>query len=317
MANGSKVDQQDNLALDNINRQLVENQSFLHNENVKSQDDVSRLSKQLETLRKSTINPEIFEALRKERESLLALNYTLKNKIQKMKSSPTPLSSFDIERENKEKVELSKAIQDLDHVLEKIKQSEKLDIKDPNENITKTVEVLLKKLDEQEKKYEEANEIIRKLREDDEKYVLRERINDMKQLITDLEVENTKLKFESEQLSEDVENYKKQLNDTVEEAKESAKKCYHLEDEKDKLKEIVSQLENDKIKLKKEMIEEMNEANRAKRVSVDTEIALQHISEAYESKRQEVMALQKQLDEAENIIRNFKQHLERENLKIM
>lgn len=56
----------------------------------------------------------------------------------------------------------------------------------------------------------------------------------------------------------------------------------------------------------------MNEANRAKRVLVDTEIALQHISEAYENKRMEVMALSQQLEEAEKIIKGFRKqfHLE-------
>lgn len=59
------------------------------------------------------------------------------------------------------------------------------------------------------------------------------------------------------------------------------------------------------------MIEELTEANRAKRVSADTEIALQHISEAFENKRREVARLQKQLEEANSIINAFKEQFDK------
>jgi len=84
-----------------------------------------------------------------------------------------------------------------------------------------------------------------------------------------------------------------------------------LEDERDDLKRVISDLENEKLKLKKDMIEELTEANRAKRVSADTEIALQHISEAFENKRREVARLQKQLEEANSIIDAFKEEFDK------
>nr|CAI5850774.1 unnamed protein product [Callosobruchus analis] len=53
-----------------VNKQLLQNQSFLYNENQKLQDDVKRLSYQLENLRKTSVKPEIFDALRKEKNHL-------------------------------------------------------------------------------------------------------------------------------------------------------------------------------------------------------------------------------------------------------
>ncbi|CAH1175843.1 unnamed protein product [Phaedon cochleariae] len=289
-----------------VNRQLLENQTFLHHENENLQHDVTRLSRQLENLRKASVSPDLFETLKKEKDHLLALNDTLRKKIKHMKNPSTHLDKKDSQKETQEKLELIRTVQELDRLLEKIKKSEKFEVKPCENETAKVVEALTKKIDEEQRKNEEATEALRKLREDDEKYILREKLTDMKQLITDLEVENTKLRFESEQLAEDVENYKKQLSEATDEAKSATKKYYELEDEKDRLKSIISDLENEKIKLKKEMIEEMNEANRAKRVSVDTEIALHHISEAYENKRKENQALHAQLDDAEKIIRGFK-----------
>nr|CAH7735665.1 unnamed protein product [Callosobruchus chinensis] len=183
---------------------------------------------------------------------------------------------------------------------------EKFELKPPQQDLHKMVEKLTSRLEEEQQKAQEAEETIRKLREDDEKYIMREKLTDMKQLVTDLEIENSKLKFEIEQLTDDVDTYKRQLDDGTEEAKQSAARCCRLEGEKDKLKDMISQLENEKIELKKEMIQEMTEANRAKRVSVDTEIALQHIAEAYETKRKEMAALIQQLEDAEKIIKEFK-----------
>ncbi|KAJ8968131.1 hypothetical protein NQ314_002452 [Rhamnusium bicolor] len=224
---------------------------------------------------------------------------------------PAGLNDYEKQEQKQQSVELLKSAQDLEKLLHKVNaHSDRLEIKHPEKNITETFTILTRKLEEEHKRSEEANEALRKLREDDEKYVLREKITDMKQLLTDLEVENTKLKFESEQLAEDVENYKKELNEAVEEAKRATKKNYELEDDKDRLKQTISDLENDNIKLKKEMIEELNEANRAKRVSVDTEIALQHISEAYENKRREAMQLTLQLEDAERIIKSFRDQFE-------
>ncbi|XP_023029503.2 uncharacterized protein [Leptinotarsa decemlineata] len=290
-----------------INRQLLENQSFLYTENQKLQNDVQSLSKQLENLRNSTIQPEVFEALRKEKDHLLALNETLRKKIKTRRGTSILTTPSDLQKEHKEKIEIIKTVQEIDRLLEKIRDSEKFEMRPCENNAALVIESLTKKLEEEQRKCEEANEALRKLRVDDEKYILREKITDMKQLISDLEVENTKLKFENEQLAEDVDEYKKQLNEATEEAKTVTKKFCQLEDEKDKLKVVISELENEKIKLKKEMIEEMNEANRAKRVSVDTEIALHHISEAYENKRKEVQAISAQLEEAEKIIRSFKE----------
>lgn len=296
--------------LETMNRHLLENQSLLYHENQKLHKDIAKLSKDLEHIRNNSEEPEVINSLKKEKEHLIALNETLRKKIRRLRTPSASMDFKDIENEHWEKQELAKSVKDLNALMQRIKESEKLDVKPPEQNIAKVVASLTKKLEEQQRKYEEANETIRRLRDDDEKYVLKERINDMKQLITDLELENAKLKFESEQLSEDVESFKKQLNETAEEVKSVTKKCYQLEDEKEQMKATIRELEDEKIRVKKEMIEEMNDANRAKRVSVELEIALHHVSDAYEHKRQEVTAMQKQLDDAEKIIRNFKDQLE-------
>lgn len=288
-------------------KQLLENQTFLYNENQKLQDDVNRLSAQLEIMKLSTVSPDIFQALKREKDNLLALNLTLKSKLKRLKTSPPSLSAVEIDQEKKSYSDITKSAQDLEKMVWKLSShSDRLSISVPHDNLSETIMALNQKLEEEQKKNEEAKETIRKLREDDEKYVLREKMMDMKQLLTDLEVENTKLKLESEQLAEEMETYKKGLSEAVEEAKATSKRNIELDDEIYKLKQIISDLENDKLKLKKEMIEELNEANRAKRVSADTEIALQHISEAYENKRREVMQLTARLEDAENIINIFK-----------
>ncbi|VEN64639.1 unnamed protein product [Callosobruchus maculatus] len=289
-----------------VNKQLLQNQSFLYNENQKLQDDVKRLSYQLENLRRTSVKPEIFDALRKEKNHLTTLNETLKRKIQQLKSPPGAISTYDAAKEQKEKEELLSTVRDLEELITKVKCMEKFELKPPQQDLHKMVETLTSRLEEEQQKAQEAEETIRRMREDDEKYVMREKLTEMKQLVTDLEIENSKLKFEIEQLNDDVDTYKRQLDDATEEAKQSAARCCQLEDEKDKLKEMVSDLENEKIELKKEMIQEMTEANRAKRVSVDTEIALQHIAEAYETKRKEMAALLQQLEDAEKIIKEFK-----------
>lgn len=286
------------------------NQSPINHENLKLHEDIAKLSEQMEHFRKATMEPNMIDTLKKEKRQLIALNETLKKKIKRLRAPNTTTNLKEIENEQWERQELLNSVRDLNQIMEKIKKSDKLQIEPPEQNIAKTVASLTRKLEELERKNEEANDTIRNLRDDDEKYILKERINDMKQLITDLELENAKLKFESEQLSEDVESLKRQLNESVEAEKTVTKKCYELEDEKDKLKVDINELEDDKIRLKKEMIEEMNEANRAKRVSVELEIALHHVSDAYEHKRQEVLSMQNQLDDAEKIIRNFKIQLE-------
>lgn len=296
--------------VESMNKTLRENQSLLHHENQKLHEDIKKLSKQLEDFGKSSVEPEMLETLRKEKDHLITLNDTLKKKIKRLKIPATSSNLQDINSDQWENDELIKTAKILSQLLEKIKNSEKLDIKAPEQSLTTTVESLMKKLDEQQRKLEDASDTIRKLRDDDEKYILKERINDMKQLITDLELENAKLKFECEQLSEDVNSFKKQLNEAVEEVKLASKKCYQVEDERDQLKGTIRELEDEKIRLKKEVIDEMNEANRAKSVSVELEVALHHVSDAYEHKRQEVTALHKQLDDAEKIIRNFKIQLE-------
>lgn len=288
-------------------RQLLENQTFLFNENQKLQEDVNRLSAQLESLKISSVSPDVFQALKREKDNLLAVNFSLKSKIKRLKAAPPPLNQTEVDKETQSYHDLTKSAHDLDKILAKISShSDRLEITTPHDSLSEMVAVLTKKLEEEQRRNEEANEAIRKLRDDDEKYILREKLTDMKQLLTDLEVENTKLKLEGEQLAEDVESYKKELAQSIEEAKDMTKRNFELEDEIYRLKQTISGLENDNLKLKKEMIEELNEANRAKRVSADTEIALQHISEAYENKRREVMQLTARLEDAENIIDIFK-----------
>lgn len=310
MASNAKKNPREVANLETMNKHLVENQSLLFQENQKLHQDIGKLSNQLQDVRNTFVEPELIQTLKKEKEHLIILNETLKKKIRRLKVSSPSMSIKDIENDNLEKQELLKSVNDLNQIMERIRQSEKLNVIPPEQNIAKAVESLTKKLEEQQRKYEEANETIRRLREDDEKYILKDRINDMKQLVTDLELENAKLKFETEQLGDDVESYKKQLNETVEEVKTVTKTCYQLEEDKEQLKNAIRELEDEKIRLKKEMIEEMNEANRAKRVSVELEIALHHVSDAYEHKRRDILAMQKQLDDAEKIIRNFKEHLE-------
>ncbi|KAJ8961884.1 hypothetical protein NQ318_021502 [Aromia moschata] len=306
MATDLKSNPYDSALLENANKQLLGNQTFLFSENQKLQEDVHRLSVQLEQLRKTTVNPELFETLQREKENLEVLNDTLKEKIKHLKSPPAPLDEVEIQKERKEHYKLFKYVDEIEHLLKNIgKSSDRLNVKAPEENITDTIGILTRKLDQEQRRREDANEVLRKLRDDDEKYVLRDKITDMKQLVTDLEVENTKLKFECEQLTEDVDQYKKQVFELSEDAKTAMRRSRELEDEKDRLKQIISNLENDNLQLKKEMIVELNEANRAKRVSIDTELALQHISEAYESKRQEVMQVREQLEDAEKNYKKF------------
>ncbi|XP_072386159.1 uncharacterized protein [Diabrotica undecimpunctata] len=289
-------------AIKSVNSTLLQNQSFLYKENIKLQDDIVRLSQQLEEIRSLKMNDDLFQYFQKEKENLLTLNNTLRENIRHLK---TPSKFGDNEAKN----ELRDTVYQLDKIIEKVRRNDKFEIKPQKNNTGEVITSLTKKLEEEERKYEESNEALRKLREDDEKYMLREKILDMKQLLTDLEVENTKLKYENEQLLQDIEHYKKQLDEALEETKATAKQCCALDDEKELLKKTISNLENERIRIKKAMIEEMNEANRAKRVSVDTEIALQHISEAYENKRKEIKSLMEQLEDAENIIKEFKQQI--------
>lgn len=249
--------QYENPLLENVNHQLLQNQSFLYEENQKLQKDVAKLSKQLNHLKTSNVNPELFEALKKEKNNLLELNHTLNNKIKILRSPPAAITQLELQKEHREKHDLMKTVHDLDEILQKVKNFDKPSIKESpaGGNVSLVVEIMRKKLDESEQKREELKETIRKLCSNDEKYTLREEISDMKQLITDLEVENTKLKYDSEQITEDIETYKKQLHDATEEAKAALKKTYQLEEDKDKLKDQISDLETEKISLKKEMIE--------------------------------------------------------------
>ncbi|KAJ8982328.1 hypothetical protein NQ317_006674 [Molorchus minor] len=296
MASDLKSNPYESSILEGANKQLLGNQAFLFNENQKLQEDVSRLSTQLDHLRQTTVNPEIYETLRKEKEHLIEINRTLKDKIQNLRLPPVPLDEEELQVQRQEHYKLFKYVEEIEQMLKDMKHnSQRLIIHPPQESVADTIK---------------AHETLRKLRDDDEKYILRDKITDMKQLVTDLEVENTKLKFECEQLSEDVNRYKKDFGEAADDVKAAKKKCRNLEDEKDKLKQIISNLEDDNLKLKKEMIVELNEANRAKRVSIDTELALQHISEAYDNKRAEVKQLREQLDDAEKIIKSFKEQFQ-------
>ncbi|XP_060523737.1 uncharacterized protein LOC132700435 [Cylas formicarius] len=295
-------------SLENVNRQLLENQSFLCDENRKLQQNASKLSKNLEELRKSTVDPDVLKSLTLEKNNLATLNERLKQKLETLTAKSSELNERETEKQRIEKRELIKSVEELEIILNRINsRPETFEIALPKDSTVKEMcKTLTKRLDEEQKRSDEAIETIRRLRNDDEKLILKDKIADLKQLITDLEVENSKLKFQGEQLEDDVERYKRDLSEAVEDAKTSKKEKYQLEYEIDKLKQIISNLENEKIKLKKDMIEELTEANRAKRVLTDTEIALQHISEAYENKRKEVARYQKQLDEANMIIRGFR-----------
>lgn len=192
-----------------VNRQLLENQSFLYTENQRLQQNVIKLSKHLEELRRSTVDPNVLEHLIKEKNQLFSLNESLKQKINSIRSVVPGLSKEDMEKQRNEKQEILKSIEELDLILKKINDTpETLDIKLSKESTVKElVQTLTKRLEDEQNRSDQALETIRRLRDDDEKLILKDKIADMKQLITDLEVENTKLKFENEQLTEDVERY--------------------------------------------------------------------------------------------------------------
>ncbi|KAL1505963.1 hypothetical protein ABEB36_005406 [Hypothenemus hampei] len=296
-----------------VNRQLLENQSFLYIENQRLQENVMKLSKHLDDLRKSTVDPKVLEQLIKEKNHLILLNENLKQKINSIKSVVPGLSKQELEKVQKQKQEILKSIEELDIILKKVNDKpETLEINLPQHSTVKELcHTLSKRLEEEQSRSDQAIETIRRLRNDDEKLILKDKMADMKHLITDLEVENTKLKFDAEQLTDDVERFKKNIEDLSGELRTVKNEKIALEDEKDQLKQTVSELENEKLKLKKDMIEELTEANRAKRVSADTQIALQHISEAFESKRKEALKLQKQLDEANALIGAFRGQFEK------
>ncbi|XP_030761989.1 uncharacterized protein PFB0765w-like [Sitophilus oryzae] len=298
-----------------INKQLLENQSYLYDENQKLQENVNKLSKHLEDLRRSTVDPKVLEHLLSEKQNLIAINETLKKKIKDIKSLPPNLNKGDLERQKVEKQELLKSIDELDVILTRINnRPEAFEVTLPKKStVQELYDTLTRRLEDEQKRSDETVETIRRLRDDDEKMILKDKITDLKQLITDLEVENTKLKFEAEQLSEDVQRHKNQLSEASQEISGLKKDKSVLEIEIDHLKQVISDLEHEKLNLKKDMIEELTEANRAKRVSADTEIALQQISEAYENKRKEVARYQKQLDEANGIIKAFKDQFEKQN----
>ncbi|CAG9765121.1 unnamed protein product [Ceutorhynchus assimilis] len=296
-----------------VNRQLLENQSFLYAENQKLQQNVTHLSKHLEELRQSTMDPKIMDHLVKEKNHLFSLNETLKRKIHLMKSVVPGLSAEDIEKQKREKQEITKSIEELDVILRKINdRPETFDLKLPKESVVgELCRTLTDRLDDEQLRSDQAIETIRRLRDDDEKLILKDKVADMKHLITDLEVDNTKLKFEVEQMTEEVERHKNDADESFKALTSLKKEKYSLEDQMDELKQKISDLENEKLELKKDMIEELTEANRAKRVSADTEMALQHISEAYENKRREVAKIQKQLEEANGIIYAFREQFDK------
>ncbi|KAJ8971639.1 hypothetical protein NQ314_000602 [Rhamnusium bicolor] len=201
--------------------------------------------------------------------SVVLENANRHKKIKHLKAPPAGLNDYEKLEQKQQSVELLKSAQDLEKLLHKVNaHSDRLEIKHPEKNITETFTILTRKLEEEHKRSEEANEALRKLREDDEKI----------------------------RIKREDHRYEAAVNRSG--------------NDKDRLKQTISDLENDNIKLKKEMIEELNEANRAKRVSVDTEIALQHISEAYENKRREAMQLTLQLEDAERIIKSFRDQFE-------
>lgn len=192
-----------------VNKQLLENQSFLYVENQRLQQNVSKLSKHLEELRKNTVDPKVLEHLVKEKNHLFALNESLKQKISSIKSVVPGVSKECIEKQQNQKLEILKSIDELDIILKKINERpETLDISLPKESTVKELcQTLSKRLEEEQCRSDQAIETIRRLRDDDEKLILKEKMADLKHLITDLEVENTKLKFEIEQNSEDLERY--------------------------------------------------------------------------------------------------------------
>ncbi|CAH1104745.1 unnamed protein product [Psylliodes chrysocephalus] len=284
--------------------QPLHNRIYFYRENEKLEEDVDTLNKELDDTKKSSVNTEYIENLKMEKNNLLALNERLQRKLKYLRHySPTKQSDF--VQETKEKKDLFETVKELDRLIEKFKRNEIFEIKQQDENHTANlINSLTIKIEEEEKKSEQLNEIIRKLRNSDEKYILEEKLTDLKQLLTDLEKENSKLKYENEQLLDNIENFKNQLNQALEDVKIATKKCYTLEDDKDQLKKIISDLENEKTQIKKDM-DEMNETNAVNKVPVDTELALEHISEAYEMKRREVKQLMEQLVAAENIIKEF------------
>lgn len=192
-----------------MNRQLLENQTFLYTENKRLQQNVLKLSKHLEELRKSTVDPKVFEQLIKEKNHLYSLNESLKLKINSLKSVPSGLSKEETQKQQKEKQEILKSIEELDIILKKINdRPEPFELKLPEESSVKELcKTLTKRLEEEQSRSDQALETIRRLRDDDEKLILKDKLTDMKHLITELEVENTKLKFETEQIYEDMERW--------------------------------------------------------------------------------------------------------------
>ncbi|CAG9827277.1 unnamed protein product [Diabrotica balteata] len=73
-------------AIKSVNSTLLQNQSSLYKENIKLQDDIVRLSQQLEEIRSLKMNDDLFQYFQKEKENLLTLNNTLRENIRHLKT---------------------------------------------------------------------------------------------------------------------------------------------------------------------------------------------------------------------------------------
>ncbi|CAH0559518.1 unnamed protein product [Brassicogethes aeneus] len=281
--------------LENSNRKLLKNQSFLYDENKKLYSNLEKFAQELEDLKRSSIATDQYQSLRSEKSLLILQNKQLKSKLKQIKA-PSKTNSHETVTTKQET--LHGAFDGLDQILGRIKGDQhRIQINNQPVEISDTLKELTRQLELEQKKTLALNEQLRQERNDDEKGTLKTKLIDMKDKITNLEVENTKLIFQNDQLTDDLNRTKKQLERSEADLSVEIKKSHDFEKEKDKLKRSISEVENDNLRLKKEMIEELNEANRAKRISIDTEIALQHISEAYENKRKEAMKYIAEIDE--------------------
>lgn len=294
------------MTLENANHQLLENQSFLHAENQRLQQTVADLNLEIEDLRSTMIPPATIDQLQAQNRQFKILNCALKKKLKQLKRPPQEWSEKEIERDKDEQKALRDASENLDVLVRVIKkQSERLEIRSNLRSVAQTMDNLKEKLEMEERRNSVNEELLRSHWENDEVYVLQDKISDLRRTNDQLQVEGAKRKFQLEDAQKEIDRLKIDLEAVKVNLADEMKKIKLLENERDVLKQNITVLENANLALKREMIEELNEANRAKRVCIDTEIALKQIKDAFEEKRHEVVTLTSQLSDALNTIRTM------------
>ncbi|CAG9864106.1 unnamed protein product [Phyllotreta striolata] len=243
---------------------------------------------------KLPLSRELVENLKAEKINLIDLNEKLKKKLKYAKRNSSTKRA-DLARENREKSELFETVEDLSRIVEKFKSNDTFEIERRESPIANFLDFL----EEKAHRNDEESPIIPTKNLDVHK-LLESQLSDARRALEDVETENSLLKRKNRQLREDLDTYKRQLDETIEQSDVANRNRYVLEEDKRKLEFAVSELRMEKTKMADET---------AGKISIDTELALRNISDAYERKSKEVERLMEQLIRAENIIEQFRQQL--------